>query len=187
MNKLASHSKIMQFIKTFLQQKPDNNQYNDSDATYNENTDARQGHFQGKPVQTTKTTRRPLIRARSAPVRSTEEITKAFQTKRRSKQRKSGKGYQESKEDNFFENDELVDDSPRKSKCQNKQLNVPPNRVRSAFGGCDVVTLVSLFSSSESESELEEYVSPRKTECITITQPQLLRRCGKSGILEFFF
>lgn len=109
-------------------------------------------------------------------------MTKAFQTKRRSKQRKSVKGYQESKEDNFFENDELDDESARKSKCQNKQLNVPPNnRVRSAFGGCDVVTLVSLFSSSESESELEEYVSPRKTDCITITQPQLLRRCGKSG------
>lgn len=76
--------------------------------------------------------------------------------------------------------------SARKPKCQNKPLNVPPTRVRSAFGGCDVITLVSLFSSSESESELEEYVSPRKTECITITQPQLLRRCGKSGIADNF-
>lgn len=86
------------------------------------------------------------------------------------------------KEENFFESDELVDESARKSKCQNKQLNVPTARVRSALGGCnDVITLVSLFSSSESESELEEYVSPRKTDCLTITQPQLLRRCGKSG------
>lgn len=137
-------------------------------------------------MQTTKTVRRPLIRARSAPVRSTEETTKAFQTKRRSKPKKSGKGYQESKEEQFFESDELDDVSARKPKCQNKQINVPPTRVRSAFGGCDVVTLVSLFSSSESESELEEYVSPRKTECITITQPQLLRRCGKSGIADNF-
>lgn len=137
-------------------------------------------------MPTTKTVRRPLIRARSAPVRPTEDVTKAFQSRRRGKQRKSGRTYQESKEDNFFENDELDDDAARKSKCQNKQLNVPSTRIRSAFGGCDVVTLVSLFSSSESESELEECVSPRKTDSVTITQPQLLRRCGKSGTFEIF-
>ncbi|KAJ6636391.1 hypothetical protein Bhyg_14981, partial [Pseudolycoriella hygida] len=160
--------------------KADTIQYNENTGSYTESTDARQSQLQVKPVLTTnKTIRRPLIRARSAPVRSTEEITKAFQTKRKGKQKKTNKGYLESKGDNFFENDELIGDSERKPKCQNKQLNVP-SRVRSTFGGCDVITLVSLFSSSESESEVEEYVSPRKTDCITVTQPQMLRRCGKS-------
>lgn len=124
-----------------------------------------------------------MIRARSAPVRPTEDVIKTFQSKRRGKQRKSGRAYQESKEENFFESDELDDDAARKPKCQTKPLNVPSTRIRSTFGGCDVITLVSLFSSSESESELEEYVSPRKTDSVTLTQPQLLRRCGKSGII----
>lgn len=62
-----------------------------------------------------------------------------------------------------------------------KSVKTNPVRARSAYGGCDIVTLVSLLSPSGSDSEKEEPTSPREQSEGQSARAQSLRKTGKSG------
>lgn len=144
--------------------------------------------------------RPPLVRAMSAPVRTIEESTKSLQQngKRRPIRRRKGIPYRNSTgagviddfQDEIFHElgvieDELESEKPAKSKValnkKNAQSLLP--RSRSALGGCDVVTLVSLLSSGGSDSEREDMTT--KTEVSPARalsgRAPMLRKAGKSG------
>lgn len=136
----------------------------------------------------------------SAPVRSIDESTKPMQQngKRRPIRRRKGIPYRNSTATNVIDDfqdeifhelgvieDELESEKPVKSKVaitkKTAQTLLP--RSRSALGGCDVVTLVSLLSSGGSDSEREDMtakteVSPARA---LAGRAPMLRKAGKSG------
>lgn len=137
----------------------------------------------------------------SAPVRSIDESTKSMQQngKRRPIRRRKGIPYRNSTvssviddfQDEIFHElgvieDELESEKPVRSKVaavNKKTAQTLLPRSRSALGGCDVVTLVSLLSSGGSDSEREDMttkteVSPARA---LAGRAPMLRKAGKSG------
>lgn len=132
----------------------------------------------------------------SAPVRSIDESAKSMQQngKRRPIRRRKGIPYRNSTatsviddfQDEIFHElgvieDELESEKPVKSKVaiHKKTAQALLPRSRSALGGCDVVTLVSLLSSGGSDSDREDMTT--KAEVSTAGRAPMLRKAGKSG------
>lgn len=145
----------------------------------------RRAQFQSTKSNTTDR-KAPLIRAMSAPTRSIDESGKVVNSKKRVLRRKKiGREKEETLENTFFEADEEDEDNDGsiksgKGKSSNKKGGT---KGRTALGGCDVVTLVSLLSSGGSDSEREDAAPSIKIEGGSASgKPPMLGKTGKSGI-----
>lgn len=133
--------------------------------------------------------RRPkLIRAMSAPLRSSIDTDSwQLQSKRRVRNKKTIQESQRIAEELheqklFLENNVNILYKEEKSQnLKSRNKNLLQVRARSSFGGCDIVTLVSLLSPGTSDSEKEDTATQEQTELSSVRAPPL-RRTEKSGI-----
>lgn len=110
------------------------------------------------------TRRPPLVRAMSAPIRPSSEEARVSTNKRRPiRRRRIGR---DRSIDGFNEDALILETADEESELLKDNLETPKGRSngtrritarsKSVMGGCDVVTLVSMLSSSGSDSEKEE-------------------------------
>ncbi|XP_055689199.1 uncharacterized protein LOC129793334 [Lutzomyia longipalpis] len=135
---------------------------------------------------TTRGHRPPLVRAMSAPIRTTGD---ASQNRRKNlRRRKFGRDREEnliisSRKNLERQNAVASDTSPIQTAnaCDRKGPSVAAGTARSSIG-CDIVTLVSLLSSGGSDSEREDNGQPssvRQEKSATVRPPSL-KKTGKS-------